>query len=74
MKYPNLRAEMARHGLENKDFAITLNVTLRTIQSKFNGKTKSGFYSDEMIKIRDAHFPKLTLDYLFDDAEDSDVA
>lgn len=61
--YPNLKAEMARHGIRNKDIAEVLGVTPKTVSSKINCRTY--FMTDEIVKIRDTFFPKISIDDLF---------
>ena len=62
--YPNLDAEMAREGLKRRDLAWIFNNRIATVSDKLNGK--SPLLLDEAVKIRDAYFPNLTLDYLFE--------
>lgn len=59
----NLEAEMKRKGISRSDIAKTLNVSYRTIHSKFNGKSEWS-YAD-CVKVRDEYFPDMLLEYLF---------
>lgn len=61
--YPNLRAEMARFGFEQKDLGRIVGVTKKTISDKINGKRD--FTLGEIKKIRKECFPECSLDYLF---------
>jgi plasmid maintenance system antidote protein VapI len=64
--YPNLRAEMARHGVKTKDLAAALGVCQKSINDKMTCRTKNGFSLDQAVKIRDAFFPGIRLDDLFE--------
>ena len=59
----NLEAEMKRNGISRSDIANTLNVSYRTIHSKFNGESEWS-YAD-CVKVRDKYFPDMLLEYLF---------
>jgi len=61
--YPNLKAEMARHGVTPKDIAKVLNRTVERTRDKLNGRTKLTTLEAEI--IRDEFFPDMSLDYLF---------
>lgn len=61
--FNNLKAEMVRNNLTQKDLAVCLEVDDKTISFKLNGKSK--FDVDEMWRIKDKLFPSLSLDYLF---------
>jgi len=60
--YPNLRAEMRRYGIRQKDIADTLGLATETVNQKMGGKYP--FTSDEMTEIKLVHFPKLDIEYL----------
>lgn len=64
----NLRAEMVRNDITVYDIHKTIGKTERTAREKVLGKTDFTF--PEAIKVRDAHFPGMPLEYLFanDDA------
>lgn len=64
-KHPNLRAEMARIGIKQKDVAKLLGVSELTVSKKMNGK--SSFTIDEAFLIKETFFPNFTVDYLFFD-------
>ena len=64
-KHPNLRAEMSRIGIRQKDIAKLLGVSELTVSKKMNGK--SSFTIDEAFLIQKTFFPNLSLDYLFSD-------
>lgn len=59
----NLEAEMKRKGISRSDIARTLNVSYRTIHSKFNGESEWS-YAD-CVKVRNKYFPNMLLEYLF---------
>lgn len=59
----NLEAEMKRIGISRSDIADTLNVSYRTVHSRFNGESEWS-YAD-CIKVRNKYFPDMTLEYLF---------
>ncbi len=59
--YPNLAAEMARQKIQQKDLAVELGITAKTMSAKLNGETD--FKIGEMVFIK-KKFGK-TLDYLF---------
>lgn len=61
--YSNLKAEMARNRLVNKDIAKILNVTEKTAREKING-TRT-WKIDEAFLVRDTAFPDLSVEYLF---------
>lgn len=64
----NLKAEMGRHGVTVEDIRLLINKTDRCVRDKINGKT--GFSFSEAIKIRDAFFCGLSLEYLFAQARE----
>jgi antitoxin component HigA of HigAB toxin-antitoxin module len=61
--YPNLKAEMARYGIKTKDIAEVLGITSKSVTNKINHRTF--FKVDEIIKIRNTYFPKISIDDLF---------
>lgn len=65
IKYPNLRAEMSRIGIRQRDVAKLLGVSELTVSKKMNGK--SSFTIDEAFLIKETFFPNFTVDYLFFD-------
>lgn len=72
----NLKAEMTRKDINAEVIAKTLGVTERTVRNKIDGATGFSFF--ETLKIREKHFPDLTLEYLFEKtdspAEDTERA
>lgn len=68
----NLKAEMVRYGITTTDLSRVSNKTERSIQLKVAGK--NAFTFPEVVAIRDAFFPGMSLEYLFaraDPAQDS---
>ncbi len=63
----NLSAEMARFGVSNTDIQTILCCSSKTVTNKLNDSTE--FSISEAIKLRDALFPGLRLEYLFARAE-----
>lgn len=61
--YPNLNAEIARHGIKTKDIVKVLGISEKSVRNKLNGKTQ--FTIPEALKIRNKLFPKMTVDLLF---------
>lgn len=63
--FSNLAAEMARKKLTGKEICKKISMSYGAWKSKTNGK--SDFTRREMISIKKAFFPNMTLDYLFSD-------
>ncbi|MEK4452864.1 XRE family transcriptional regulator [Paenibacillus sp. FSL L8-0506] len=61
--FPNLRAEMARIGIDGVDVSTLLECTSKTFSRKMTGKGE--FTRAEIFKIKNAFFPNLTIEYLF---------
>ncbi|MCO5384428.1 MAG: hypothetical protein M0T74_13695 [Desulfitobacterium hafniense] len=61
--FKNLRAEMAREGLNQSKMAAAIGVCKKTFGSKM--LCKSEFTRTEMFKIQELLSNDLTLDYLF---------
>lgn len=59
----NLSAEMARYGVSNMDIQALLGCSNKTVTNKLSDNT--AFSVGEAIKIRDAFFPGLRIEYLF---------
>ena len=59
----NLKAEMVRNGVSTEMIMTVLGKSDKTTLDKINGK--SSIYLSEAMKIRDALFPELSLEYLF---------
>ena len=64
----NLKAEMARHGVTEKNIQDLLNCSANTVRNKMSGATEFSF--SECIKIRNVFFEGYRLEYLF--AQDVD--
>lgn len=62
--FPNLRAEMARCGVTATDLSKVAHKTDRSIRDKIGGR--GDFTLTEIYAIRDAFFPEMTLEYLFE--------
>ena len=52
-----------KHGITQKDIAVLIGKTQKTVSQKLNGKID--FYMDEIIKIRNLLNPELSIEYLF---------
>ena len=65
VKFANLRAKMARHGVSNKHLAEILGVSVVTIRSRFSGKSK--WTIDDANTL--AKYFDSNIDYLFFDEE-----
>ena len=63
--YPNLRAEMARHGLTQEDVAAILDIGSTQLNRKF--QKKSQFSLSETQSVQSMFEPQLSIDYLFAD-------
>jgi hypothetical protein len=61
--FPNLRAEMARKGIDGTMMSARLGCTPKTFSSKLNGKTE--FTRSEIFTIQKEVFPDLAVEYLF---------
>ena len=59
----NLKAEMARNQVTTEMIMRTLGRSEKTTRDKINGRR--GLYMAEAVKIRDAFFPVMSLEYLF---------
>lgn len=64
----NLAAEMARFGISNADIQAILSCSRNTVINKLNDTTE--FSVSEAIKIRDALFPGMRIEYLFSASND----
>lgn len=80
MRYPNLEAELAREGISQKEVASFLKINQATLSTwlkdeyeeeeggEEDDKRKGGgFTVEDCKKLRDKHFPGMSLDYLFAD-------
>lgn len=61
--YWNLRKEMRKAKITQADIGRMLGLSRQVINYRFNNT--SALSLEEAIKIRDAFFPNMTLDYLF---------
>lgn len=62
MAYPNLAAEMARHGVSQAQVAEAIGKTPETVSRWMTGKNPMP--TDKAMEIRDRFFPGVTVDYL----------
>lgn len=67
--YPNLKAEMARQNLTNKDLSIYSSINYDTLNRKLNGK--SPIMLDEAWKIKNALKVEIPLEVLFQSTTNS---
>lgn len=58
----NLRAEMVRNGISQKETGKVAGLSTASMYARFQGRTD--FKVGELVKIRDTFFPELSLDYL----------
>lgn len=63
MPYMNLKEKMAGRNVKIEDIALLLGIHRNSASNKVNGT--SSFSIDESIKVRNAFFPDMDLDYLF---------
>lgn len=61
--YINLRAEMARKRIKNKDLAAALDITESALYEKLAGKTD--FKMREAKKIKETFFDDANIDFLY---------
>lgn len=61
--YSNLKAEMARKGISQKEIAMFLHIHENSMSSKINGYSPISI--EEAFKIRNKYFPNFDLQYLF---------
>ncbi len=64
MRYPNLEAELKRHGLTREKLSELLGINISTVSSKLTGK--SSISIEEAKKIAAAIGENNDLKYLFD--------
>ncbi|MBP1083476.1 hypothetical protein ACFFJQ_06815 [Bacillus capparidis] len=65
--FPNLRAEMARKGIDGVIVSAHLGIARKTFSNKMIGKSE--FTRSEIFKIQKHFFPGLTVEYLFSEGE-----
>jgi len=63
--FPNLRAEMARNGLDGEVVSKVIGCTRKSFSNKLTGKTE--FTRIELFRIKKEFFPECSLEYLFDE-------
>jgi hypothetical protein len=66
--FPNLRAEMARQRIDGTTISEKIGCTPKTFSNKMTGRTE--FTRAEIFKIQKYFFPKLSIDYLFEEAHE----
>lgn len=64
--YPNLRAEMARFGIKQKDIATLLDRSTDWVDQRLRGK--SAIPVTDALKIKNEFFKSISFEYLFSDA------
>lgn len=62
--YQNLKAEMARRNITQKELAKTINMSVSGLSLKMNGETKFTF--NDVIAIKKAIGTDMSLEQLFD--------
>lgn len=72
--FPNLKAEIARKAIKEKDIAKKIGLSAKTFSSRMTGR--SDFTLREMMAIKKHFFPDLSLEYLFatDDEKERKMA
>lgn len=61
-KYRNIKAELQREGVTQKQVADHFKISMNNFNMKVNGKVP--FTVQEIVAIRDEFMPDATLDYL----------
>lgn len=69
--YRNLEAEMAREGILKKDISRCLDLRYATVIDKMKGRTQ--FSISEAFRLKDRFFPGLTIEYLFETSERTEL-
>lgn len=64
----NLLKEMIEFNVSEEELATTTGLTRKTIKNKISGKYD--FSLNEVLIIRDTHFPGKEIEYLFHDFEE----
>ena len=62
--YPNLRAELARKGINLTELAEAIGMALQTLSSKMNGKSE--FTYSEVVNIKKFLGVEIPLEILFE--------
>lgn len=64
MPYITLKGEMAKRDITIKTISELLGIHRNSVSNKLEGNTN--FSIDEAVKIRNAFFPDMRIDFLFD--------
>ena len=64
MPYINLKGEMAKRNITIREVSELLEIHRNSVSNKLDGN--SNFSIDEAVKIRDAFFPDMKIESLFD--------
>ena len=64
--YNNLLEAMKAEKITHIQIGELLNYRYQTISDIINGKTKSGFYYKDAVRIQRVLLPKYSMDYLFE--------
>ena len=67
MEYGNLKAEMGRKDIPIEEVSKLLGIHRNSVANKVNGRSR--FTVDEAKVVKEAFFPNLSIDYLFDTAQ-----
>lgn len=67
MSYQNMKAEMKREGITQRQVAELLGMSTNNLSMKLNGRVPMTV--SEATRIRDEFFPEATLDYLLETAD-----
>lgn len=62
--YNNLKFEMKKRKVSNRDLMEALKLSYQSISNKICGRTS--FKIEEAVEIRDLFFPFMALEYLFE--------
>lgn len=61
--YSNLKAEMRRYNVTQRQIALLLNCREATVSDKLNGKSELSY--DDAMRIKKTFFPMFEAEYLF---------
>ena len=67
MEYGNLKAEMGRKDITIEEVSKLLGIHRNSVANKVNGRSR--FTVDEAKVVKEAFFPNLSIDYLFETAQ-----
>lgn len=62
--YNNLKFEMRKRKISNRDLMKALKISYQSVSNKICGRTS--FKIEEAIEIRNLFFPSMALEYLFE--------